>query len=251
MFIVVLVVMLPTYLATKDAMLGLSSRPGVVLHHRRDRAARRVRRAVDPQGDSAGGHAGYVGGHLNRVHLDAPGVSNVGGPLDRVRVLRDRADRLDCEYPAAGRRSRRPRCGHRGRGHRLGRHGIRLERLHEGRGVTQAFKSFGMHLPWFSGDVFTGLRVSAAARYCHSAGHLQLHGGHEQRGKRLGGRRQLQSAQDPHCRWPRRDRRLVTRKPSFRRRFTSGIPGGRRWAVASATRSPPGFLASPWFASWV
>ena len=46
MFIVVFLIMLPIYLETKDPMLAWQAGPGLVLHHRRDRAARRVRRAV-------------------------------------------------------------------------------------------------------------------------------------------------------------------------------------------------------------
>ena len=78
----------------------VSGRAGLVLHHRRDRAARRVRRAVDPQGDAARGDAGHAGRHLDRVHLDAAGVPDVGGAVDRLRLLRHRADRLDRQHPA-------------------------------------------------------------------------------------------------------------------------------------------------------
>ena len=45
MFIVVFVIMLPIYLTTKDPMQAWAGRAGLGVHHRRDRADRRVRRA--------------------------------------------------------------------------------------------------------------------------------------------------------------------------------------------------------------
>ena len=126
---------------------------------------------------------------------------------------------------------------------------VRLERLHEGRRRGQIL---GAVRP--APAVVLARRVHrprqhrAAARHRHSAGHLQLHRGDEQRGERLGRGRQLQPAQDPAGRRPRRDRRLAARQSRSRRRSTSAIRAGRRSAAASATRSPP---ASPlrWSAS--
>ena len=87
----------------------VARRARLVLHHRRHRADRRVRRAGDPRDDAARGDARHARGHLDRVHLDAPGVPDVGGAVDRPRLLRDRADRLDREHPAARRHARRAR----------------------------------------------------------------------------------------------------------------------------------------------
>ena len=56
----------------------LAGGSGVVLHHRRDHPDRRVRRADDPQVHAARGDARHAGGHLDRLHLAAPGVPDRG-----------------------------------------------------------------------------------------------------------------------------------------------------------------------------
>ena len=107
----------------------------------------------------------------------------------------------------------------------------RLERLHaagRGRQVARAVRAAPADL--------LGRRLDgpgegrAAARHRDSARHLQLHRGDEQRRERLGGRRQLQPAQDPARRRPRRDRRLDARQPVPARGLhrPSGLEGGRR-----------------------
>ena len=81
--------------------------PGLVLHHRRHRAAGLFRRAVDPQDDPARRDAGHACRHFHCLHLDAPGVPDVGSSLDRLRLLRHRSHRLDREYPPSRRHSGR------------------------------------------------------------------------------------------------------------------------------------------------
>ena len=133
MFIVVFLVMLPVYLETKDPMLAWQAGLawcfiiGVIVllgafvgpQHPRDDAARRDAR--------------HAGRHLGRVHLDAPGVPDVGDAVDRPRVLRDRADRLDRQRAPARRPARRAGRGDRRLGDRLDRVARRLERLHAAR----------------------------------------------------------------------------------------------------------------------
>ena len=118
----------------------LAGRARLVLHHRRHRAARRLRRAVDPRDDAARGDARHARRHLDRVHLDAPGVPDVGSAVDRLRLLRHRADRAGprtsgcrAAFPAGS-----PRCIV-GIVDRLGVAARRLERLHE---AARAGKSF-------------------------------------------------------------------------------------------------------------
>ena len=167
MFIVVFVIMLPMYLADQGPDARLAGRAGLVLHHRRHRAARRVRRAVDPQATR-------------------------------------RARRCSARWPASRSRSsrcgRRSRCG-RCRGSRSSRFAIvliawtanmrlpggvpgglvavivghrrsagsrrvrRLERLHGGRRRSAgSFEQFGLHLPLFSGRRLH--RPGATSRRC-------------------------------------------------------------------------------------
>ena len=99
----------------------LACRPRLVLHHRRHRADRRLRRAADSRADAARRDARHAGRHLDRVHLDAPRIPDVGSAVDRLRVLRARADRLDREHPAARRPSGRACRRDRRLGDRLGR----------------------------------------------------------------------------------------------------------------------------------
>ena len=229
MFIVVLVVMLPTYLATKDAMLAYAAGLAWCLHHRRDRPAGLLRRAVDPQDDTARGDARHAGRHFHRLHLDAPGFPDVGSAVDRLRLLRHRSDRLDCKHPPARRNSRRPRGGDCRRCDRLACCGIRLERLHEGRRSRQGLRAIRP-----APAVVLGRRVPrpgdnrAAAGHGDSVGNLQLHRGYEQRGERVGRRGQLQPAQDPGRRRHRARSSVRCWEARFRRRSISAIRAGNR-----------------------
>ena len=78
MFIVTLVIMLPTYLATKDPVQAWEAGPRVGLHHRRDHPDRRVRRPDDPPLHAARGAARHARRHLAHVHLDAAGARRCG-----------------------------------------------------------------------------------------------------------------------------------------------------------------------------
>ena len=84
MFIVVFVIMLPIYLATKDpivawtAGLAWSFIIGIIV------LIGRVRRPVHPPLHPAGRDARHPGRHLDRLHLDAPGRPDVGGAVDRA-----------------------------------------------------------------------------------------------------------------------------------------------------------------------
>ena len=141
MFIVVFLVMLPVYLETKDAQSRLAGRPGLVLHHRRHRAARRLHRAAIARADAARRDARHAGRHLGGLHLDAPGVPALGDAVDRPGVLCDRADRLDRQRAVAGRPAGRPGRGDRRCGDRLDRVVRRLERLHAGRRGEQIVRA--------------------------------------------------------------------------------------------------------------
>ena len=109
---------------------GLAGGSGLGVHHRRDRAARRVRRPDHPQVHAARGDARHAGRHLDRVHLDAAELPDVGGALDRVRRARDHPDQLDGERAPAVRPAGRPRGGDRRHGPGLDRRPARLARLH-------------------------------------------------------------------------------------------------------------------------
>ena len=158
MFIVVFLIMLPVYLQDQGPDARVARRARVVLHHRRHRAARRVRRAADPRDDAARGDARHARRHLDRLHLDAPGVPDVGDAVDRPRVLRDRADRLDREHAAARRPARRARRGDRRLGDRLGRRrSLGWSDYMQPAAVGKSLEQFGLHLPMFSADVWAGL----------------------------------------------------------------------------------------------
>ena len=83
MFIVVFLIMLPMYLDDQGPAARVAGGPRLVLHHRRHRADRRVRRTGDPRAHAARRDARHAGRHLDRLHLDAPGVPDVGGAVDR------------------------------------------------------------------------------------------------------------------------------------------------------------------------
>jgi len=71
-----------------------------------------------------------------------------------------RADRLDREHPPARRDSRRPRGGDCRRCDRLLAAAFGWSDYMKGDQVGKAFEQFGLHLPWFSADVFRGWRES-------------------------------------------------------------------------------------------
>jgi hypothetical protein len=109
---------------------GLAGGIGLGVHHRGDCAAGRVRWSDYSQIHAASCNAWHACGDLDRVHLDAAQLSNVGGPLDRVRGVRDHPDQLDGERAPAVWRAGRPGSGARRHDSRLGRRVARLERLH-------------------------------------------------------------------------------------------------------------------------
>jgi AGZA family xanthine/uracil permease-like MFS transporter len=95
MFIVVFVIMLPVYLTTKDPMLAWQAGLAWCVHDRRDRACiGAFVGPLDPRADAARGDARHAGGHLDHLHLDAASRADVGDPLDRPGLLRDRPDRF-------------------------------------------------------------------------------------------------------------------------------------------------------------
>ena len=219
-------------------MRGLGGRARVGLHHRRDRADRRVRRAVHPP-----------------VHAAARRCS-APWPASRSRSSR-------CGRPRrCGRRCGSPcRC--------IGDHPGRLLHRREaagqhpgraGRAAASAPRSAGSAATCRAPDVsdrgpghrrrrcrrsnfdLLGQRARRhrpAAGHRDPAGHLQLHRGHDQRGERRGGGRQLQPAQRPARRRHRRRRRLGARLARSRPPSTSGTRAGRPPAGASATRWRP------------
>ncbi len=121
MFIVVFLIMLPIYLKTHDALLAWRVGAGVVPRHRRDRAARRLCRADRAQIHAARGDARHPRRHFDRLYLDAPGLSRLGGPVAVSAVAGDRPGQLDGRRAAALRPARRPCRGG-------GRHRTRLAR---------------------------------------------------------------------------------------------------------------------------
>ena len=109
MFIVTFVVMLPTFIATKDPIAGLDGRARMGLHHRRHHPHRRLRRPDDPQVHAARRAAGHAGGHLDHVHLDGPGRADVAGRVDRPAGACPHRHRLRRGREAAGQLPDRPR----------------------------------------------------------------------------------------------------------------------------------------------
>ena len=97
--------------------------------------------------------------------------------------------------------------------------------------VAKSFEQFGLRVPIALVGRVAGTGAGrAVARHGHSARHLQLHRGDEQRRKRIGRRRQLQPAQGTAGGRHRRDRRLGARQPvpAGRLHRPSGLEG-RRW----------------------
>ena len=93
MFIVVFVIMLPIYLKTNDALLAWQAGLawafiiGIIVL---------IGAFVGPtirRLHAARGDARHAGRHLDRLHLDAAGLPDVGGAVDRLRLARHRADR--------------------------------------------------------------------------------------------------------------------------------------------------------------
>ena len=90
---------------------GLAGRAGLGVHHRRHRADRRLHRADHPPLHAARGDARHARRHLDRLHLDAAGLPDVGGAVDLVHLVRHRADEPGPPTSASLRCSRRPRRG--------------------------------------------------------------------------------------------------------------------------------------------
>ena len=227
MFIVIFVIMLPIYLRTQDADAGVEGRPRVGVHHRRDRADRRVRRPVHPQVRPAGRAARHAGRHLDHVHLDAPGRPHVDDGLGRAAGVRAAADRPAHRRQAARQLPDRP-------GRAAARHRDRLDRRRDvGAGRDRRGQGHRVRRSRTSSSdlLFDGLqRHGAAAGHRDPAGRLQLHRGDDQRGERRRGRRQLQPAQRAARRRRRRGHRLGARLavPAGRLRRTPRLEGGRR-----------------------
>ena len=273
MFIVVFLVMLPTYLKTTDPDPRLAGRPGLGIHHRHHHPAGRLRRADDPQVHPARGDAGRAGRHFDRVHLDAPRRAELAGAVARVHFARHHPGcwcarvRLPWGLPGGlaavlvvpcwpgspphgtqpgdGPACRRPRA----------------------RQIRPACADTVGRLP---GRPF---RYRPAAGRRRAAWHLQFHRGHEQRRKRLRRGRQFRPAQGaagrrhrragrsgawlaiPAGRVYRSSRLEIRRRPrrlfaGHRRRHRAGVlPGPDRAAArrgAAGRRSCPYFCISAW-----
>ena len=226
MFIVVFVIMLPIYLATKDPLVAWASGLAWCFIIGIDRAGGGVRRAVHPPLHPAGRDARHARRDLDRVHLDAPGRPDVGGAVDRLPGHGDHPDRVLHRPEAAGQ--------HPGRAGRVARrHRDRVDRwLHvgAGRGVggpeRRHLAPDGRLRPARRGP---GRRGSAAG-HGDPAGHLQLHRGHDQRRERGGGGRRVQPPLDPARRRRRRRGGLGARLPLPARRLhrTPGVEGRGR-----------------------
>ena len=217
---------------TKDPVQAWAGRAGLGLHHRRDRADRRVRRPVHPQVHAARGDARHARRHLDHVHLDAPGRPDVGGAVDRPAgrsaiILVGFFDR-PCGCRATS-RSAWPRCSSAPRS----AGSAATCRLAGRRSTARAGRSRSRPARRCNFDraCSTGLRGHRpAAGHRDPAGHLQLHRGHEQRESGGRGGRQLQPAQRAARRRHRRDRRLGPRLavPARRLHRPPGLEGGRR-----------------------
>ncbi len=109
---------------------GLAGRSGLVFHHRPHRAAGRVRRPGHPQVHPAGGHARHPGGHLDRLHLDAPGGADVEALWIALPVLVIILVGFFTDLKLPGQHPDRPGGPARRLGHRLDRrlHGARRRR---------------------------------------------------------------------------------------------------------------------------
>ena len=209
----------------------LAGGPRLGVHHRRDRAVRRVRGSDHPQIYAARRHARHARRHLDRLHLDAAGVPDVGGALGRVRRVRHHPDQLDRQRPPAGRPAGRARSRDRRHRDRLDRGAARLVGLHGalgGRPVAQPVRAAPAAV--LDRRVQGPGRHLAAARDRDPARRLQFHRGHEQRRECGRGRRQLQSAPHPGGRRHRRDRGLAARQPVPARGLhrPSRLESGRR-----------------------
>ena len=216
MFIVVFVIMLPIYLKTKDAilawqaglawafiigvivLLGAFVGPTIRRLHAARRDARHARR------------------HLDRVHLDAARLPDVGGAVDRVRLARHRADR-------AGPRNVRLPGGMPGGlaavivGTVIAWVAALLgwTRLHERRaGVGVASHSSACTCRCRAATCLPGLaNIAPLLVTAIPLGIYNFTEGDEQRRERVGRGRQLQPAQHSAGRRHRRDRRLDARQP--------------------------------------
>ena len=240
MFIVVFVIMLPIYLQTNDPLTAWEAGLAwafIIGVHRPDR---RLRRPVHPQVHAARGDARHARGHLDRVHLDAAGVPDVGGALDRLRrfgiiLIGLTANvRLPGDLPVG--------LAALLVGTAIAWIGVhaRLVRLH-GRRRRSASRSASSAFACRCFD----RRAQGPGRHLAAAGdrdparRLQLHRGHEQRRERRRRRRQLQPA--PHPGAPTASARSSARCSAARSRprSTSAIRAGRRSAAGSATRWRP------------
>ena len=100
---------------------GLGSGTGLGIHHRLHHPARRVRRADGAQIHAARRDARRTRRNLDRLHLDAPGVSELAGAVAVVHFARDHPGQLDRARAAAVRHPGRPCRG-------AGRHGAGVDR---------------------------------------------------------------------------------------------------------------------------
>ena len=226
MFIVTLVIMLPTYLATNDPvaawMAGLAWAfiIGVIILHRR------VRRPDDPPPHAARGDARHARWHLAGVHLDAARGADVGRAVDRAAGVHDHPRRLRRRRAAAGQLPGRPGGAARRLGDRLDR------RLHgAGRGRRRGRGDRGRRPVAERRPPDRRARGDlAAARHRDPTRHLQLHRGDEQRRER---RRRGRLVQPPPRAAGRRHRRRGRRRarlavPARGLHRPPGLEGGRR-----------------------
>ncbi len=226
MFIVTFVIMLPTYLATKNPRAGLGGGPGLGVHYRHHRADRRLHRPGHPPVLATGGASRHPRRRLDRLHLDAAGRPDVGGGLDRPAGAGDHPVRLPHRPEAAGQhpdRARRAAGRDRDRLDRRLHVPARRRRRREGHRDQPADPAHRPARPRAAGGL-------AAACHRHPARHLQLHRGHDQRGERGGGGRQVQPAEHPAGRRDRRHRRRGARValPARRLHRPPRLEGGRR-----------------------
>ena len=221
MFIVVFVIMLPTYLKNSAAM---GEGPAAILAWQAGLAWAFIIGVIVLIG-------AFVGPTIRQFTPRAAMLGTLAGisitfiamrpafqmwevPVDRLRLAWHRADQLDGQRQAArgipgGLAA--VIVGTSSAGSRTCLAGPISFRAAK---VGQAFGQFGLHLPIPGGEVFKGpVQYLAAARHGHPARRLQFHRGHEQRRERLRRGRQLQSAQHPARRRDWRHRRIGARQP--------------------------------------
>ena len=233
MFIVVFVIMLPIYLATRPDhrwTFGLRGRSSSA-----SSCWSGVHRAVHRKYSAAGRHARHPGRHLDRLHLEAPAARCGRRCGSRCRLYGDHPDRLLHRPEAAGATSRSA-------GGAAGRHRDRLDRrLHVHTDVVAAAQN-GRALA-------AVVRPRPARRRSVQCGAAAGHRIPLASTTSTEGMANVESAARPRAttttcarsfgRRRRRDRRLGHGLP-FPPAVYIGHPGWKRRAAAPATRWRPG-----------